>query len=56
MFQSARRTIAAIAVLLLFVPMALFACRSKPHWHERPERPLQTGHQDDGRGGQGGIQ
>ena len=54
MFQSARRTIAAIAVLLLFIPMALVACRDKPRWHERPDRPLQTGRQDTPRHRAGG--
>jgi hypothetical protein len=51
MFQSIRRLMAAIAVLLLFVPMALVACRDKPQWHERPDRPTQTGRQDDPAGG-----
>lgn len=45
MFGRATRTVAALVVLLLFVPMALVACRDKPQWNERPERPLQTGRQ-----------
>lgn len=46
MFREVRAQVVGFLVAVVFLGMALAACRDEPGWNERPDKPMRTGRQD----------